>query len=71
MGRVLKTYPHIITSPYGKRGNSWHGGVDITGYNNGIHVLDYICAKAKLALPRENSKKEAAIPSPFFFLRVI
>ena len=47
MGKVLRTYPHIITSPYGKRGNSWHGGVDITGYNNGIHVLDYICAKAK------------------------
>ena len=47
MGKVLKTYPHIITSPYGKRGNSWHCGVDITGYNKGIHVLDYIRAKAK------------------------
>lgn len=48
MGKVLRTYPHVITSPYGKRDDSFHSGVDITGYNsNGIHVLDYICAKAK------------------------
>lgn len=47
MGQILRTYPYVITSPYGKRGNSWHGGVDITGYTNGYNVLDYICAKAK------------------------
>lgn len=46
MGKILKTYTHIITSPYGKRGDSWHGGVDITGYKNCTHLLDYICAKA-------------------------
>ena len=44
MSRVLKNYPHIITSAYGKRGSSWHGGVDVTGYRNKTHVLDYITA---------------------------
>ena len=47
MGKILRTYPYVITSPYGKRDGSWHGGVDITGYNKGAHVLDYICAKDK------------------------
>lgn len=46
MGKVLKNYPHIITSAYGKRGDSWHGGVDVTGYRSNTHVLDYITAKA-------------------------
>ena len=39
MGKLLRTYTHIITSPYGKRGDSWHGGVDITGYKNGTHFF--------------------------------
>lgn len=46
MGKILKTYPYAITSPYGKRGKTWHSGVDIVGKNSkGKHVLDYICAK--------------------------
>lgn len=45
MSKVLKNYPHVITSPYGKRKDSWHGGVDVTGKNSkGTHVLDYITA---------------------------
>lgn len=44
MSKVLKNYPHIITSAYGNRNGSWHGGVDITGYRNKTHVLDYIVA---------------------------
>lgn len=46
MGRVLKNMAHIITSPYGNRNGGFHCGVDITGYRDGAHLLDYICAKA-------------------------
>lgn len=46
MGRVLKNMAHIITSPYGNRNGGFHCGVDITGYRDGVHLLDYICAKA-------------------------
>ena len=46
MGRVLKNMAHIITSPYGNRNGGFHCGVDITGYRDSVHLLDYICAKA-------------------------
>lgn len=56
MGKILLNYPLITTSPYGQRGNSFHGGIDLTGYTNGVHVLDYICAKetGKVVAVRSN-----------------
>ena len=56
MGKVLKNLAHIITSPYGNRNGSFHGGVDITGYKKGTHLLDYICAKdaGKVVAVRKN-----------------
>ena len=33
MGKILLNHPLITTSPYGQRGNSFHGGIDLTGYD--------------------------------------
>lgn len=47
MGNLLKTYPHVVTSPYGQRSSGWHGGIDLVGNNGSYNVLDYVCAKDK------------------------
>lgn len=62
MGKLLRTYPYVITSHYGNRGNSFHGGVDIVGNNGSYNVLDYICAKDKgtvIAVRKDSTGFEA------------
>lgn len=47
MGKLLKNYTIVVTSPYGQRDSGFHGGIDIVGNNGSYNVLDYICSKDK------------------------
>lgn len=60
MSRILKTLPNVITSPYGKRGNSMHNGIDIKGFKNGTRVTDYIIAHTdgKVIAMQNNMKND-------------